>query len=53
MGSTEVVEHREGNDQSSSRKLPGRTKHEPNTLKHGVTLDSEFTNWTNRLGNFS
>lgn len=52
-GSSEVMEYREENDQSFSHKLPERTKHEPITMKYGVSLDSEFTNWANRLGNFS
>ena len=40
--STEVVEHREGGDPSTSRKSPGRTKFEPITLERGVTHDTEF-----------
>ena len=40
--STEVVEHREGGDLSSSRKSPGRTKYEAITLDRGVTHDTEF-----------
>ena len=31
--STEVVEHREGGDPSTSRKSPGRTKYDPVTLE--------------------
>ena len=37
--STEVVEHREGGDPSTSRKSPGRTKFEAITLDRGVTHD--------------
>jgi phage tail-like protein len=50
--STEVVEHREGGDPSSSRKSPGRTKFEPITLERGVTHDTEFEKWANRVWNF-
>jgi phage tail-like protein len=50
--STEVVEHREGGDPSSSRKSPGRTKFEPITLERGVTHDTEFEIWANRVWNF-
>jgi phage tail-like protein len=50
--STEVVEHREGGDPSSSRKSPGRTKFEPITLERGVTHDPEFERWANRVWNF-
>jgi phage tail-like protein len=49
---TEVVEHREGGDPSSSRKSPGRTKYEPITLERGVTHDVEFERWANRVWNF-
>jgi len=49
---TEVVEHREGGDPSSSRKSPGRTKYEPITLERGVTHDTEFEKWANKVWNF-
>ena len=49
--STEVVEHREGGDPSSSRKSPGRTKFEPITLERGVTHDTEFEKWANKVWN--
>jgi phage tail-like protein len=50
--STEVIEHREGGDPSSSRKSPGRTKHEPITLERGVTHDTEFEKWANKVWNY-
>ena len=50
--STEVVEHREGGDPSTSRKSPGRTKYEPITLERGVTHDVEFEQWANKVWNF-
>ena len=46
---TEVVEHREGGDPSTSRKSPGRTKYEAITLERGVTHDPEFENWANKV----
>lgn len=46
--STEVVEHREGGDPSTSRKSPGRTKYEAITLERGVTHDKEFEQWANK-----
>jgi phage tail-like protein len=49
---TEVVEHREGGDPSSSRKSPGRTKYEAITLERGVTHDKEFEQWANKVWNF-
>jgi phage tail-like protein len=50
--STEVIEHREGGDPSTSRKAPGRTKFEPITLERGVTHDTEFEKWANKVWNF-
>jgi phage tail-like protein len=49
---TEVIEHREGGDPSSSRKSPGRTRYEPITLERGVTHDTEFEEWTNKVWNY-
>lgn len=50
--STEIVEHREGGDPSTSRKSPGRTKFEAITLERGVTHDTEFEKWANKVWNF-
>ena len=50
--STEVVEHREGGDPSTSRKSPGRSKYEAVTLERGVTHDTEFEKWANKVWNF-
>lgn len=50
--STEVVEHREGGDPSSARKSPGRSKFEAITLERGVTHDSNFEQWANKVWNF-
>ena len=47
--STELVEHREGGDPSTTRKSPGRTKFEAITLERGVTHDPEFENWANKI----
>jgi phage tail-like protein len=47
--STEVVEHREGGDPSTSRKSPGRTKYDAITLERGVTHDPEFEAWANKV----
>jgi phage tail-like protein len=46
---TEVVEHREGGDPSSSRRSPGRTKYEAVTLERGVTHDVEFEQWASKV----
>ena len=49
---TDMVEHREGGDPSTSRKTPGRTKFEAITLERGVTHDTEFEKWANKVWNF-
>jgi phage tail-like protein len=48
---TEAVKHREGGDPSSSRKSPGRTEYEAVTLERGVTHDTEFEKWANKVWN--
>ena len=48
---TEVVEHREGGDPSSGRKWPGRSKFEAITLERGVTHDTNFEQWANKVWN--
>jgi phage tail-like protein len=50
---TEVIEHREGGDPSTSRKSPGRSKYEAITLERGVTHDVEFEQWANKVWNFA
>lgn len=47
--STDVVEHREGGDPSTSRKSPARTKYDAITLERGVTHDTEFEKWANKV----
>src|SRR5438034_1674394 len=49
---TEVVKHREGGDPSSTRKSPGRTEFDAITLDRGVTHDTEFETWANKVWNF-
>lgn len=51
--STEMVEHREGGDPSTSRKSPGRTKYDAISLERGVTHDLEFEAWANKVWDFS
>ena len=50
---TEVVEHREGGDPSTSRKSPGRTKYEAITIERGITHDQDFEKWANKVWNFN
>lgn len=46
---TEPVEHRNGGDNSTSHRSPGRTKYEAITLERGVTHDTDFEEWANRV----
>ena len=50
--STSPVEHREGGDPSTTRKSPGQTKYEAITLERGVTHDTEFEKWANKVWNY-
>jgi phage tail-like protein len=49
---TEPVEHREGGDPSSVRVSPGQTRYGDVTLERGVTHDTEFERWANKVWNF-
>lgn len=50
--STEVIEFREGGDPSTNRKSPGKTKYDAITLERGVTHDTEFEKWANKVWNY-
>jgi len=50
---TEVIEHREGGDPSSSRKSPGFTAYAPIVMERGVTHDLEFEQWANLVSNLN
>ena len=45
----EVITYRTGSEPSSSRKAPGRISFDPITLERGVTHDTEFEEWANRV----
>lgn len=49
---TEVVQHRDGGDPSTTMKSPGQTSYEAITLERGVTHDPEFERWANKVWNF-
>jgi phage tail-like protein len=46
---TEVISYRNGLEPSVTRQAPGRTKFDPITLKRGVTHDTEFEEWANKV----
>src|SRR6201985_1944421 len=49
---TEVVAHRKGGDASARRKSPGRPDYDAITLGRGVTHDTEFEKWANKVWNY-
>jgi len=49
---TEMTAWREGGDPSTSRKLPGKTSYDAITLEAGVTHDTAFEEWANKVNNF-
>ena len=49
---TEPVKHRVGGDPSTSRKSPGRTEYDDIMLERGVTHDTEFEKWANKVWNY-
>lgn len=46
---TEVIEHRTGGDPSTVYKSPGQSKYDPITLERGVSKDSDFEKWANKV----
>ncbi|WP_322755298.1 phage tail protein [Frankia sp. Cas3] len=49
---TEVVKHRDGGDESTTRKSPGRVEFDAITLERGVTFDVEFERWANKVWDY-
>jgi phage tail-like protein len=49
---TEVIKHREGGDPSVTRKSPGHTEYEPILMERGITYDTEFEKWANKVWNY-
>jgi phage tail-like protein len=50
---TEVTPWYEGGDSSGPHQIPGKTKYDPITLEAGVTHDTAFEAWANKVNNFS
>jgi phage tail-like protein len=46
---TEVVKHRKGGDPSTPSKSPGKTEYDAISLERGVTHDTEFEKWANKV----
>lgn len=49
---TEVTPWYEGGDSSGPHQIPGKTKYDPITLEAGVTHDTVFEDWANKVNNF-
>lgn len=50
---TEVVKHRDGGDNSTDHKSPGRTTYEAVSMERGITHDIEFEKWANMVHQYS
>jgi phage tail-like protein len=50
---TEVVKHRDGGDNSTDRKSPGRTTYDGVTMERGITHDLEFERFANLVNSYS
>jgi phage tail-like protein len=50
---TEVIDHPEGGNNATTIRTPGQTKYDPITLERGVTHDTEFETWANKVWNYS
>jgi phage tail-like protein len=49
---TEMLEYRDGGDPSGPHKAPGKTKFEPITMERGVTHDTAFEAWANKVWDY-
>jgi phage tail-like protein len=49
---TEVTPWYEGGDSSGPHQIPGKTKYDAITLEAGVTHDTTFEQWANKVNNF-
>jgi phage tail-like protein len=49
---TEVTSWFEANDQSVPHRIPGKTTYDSVTLSAGVTHDTAFEEWANKVNNF-
>jgi phage tail-like protein len=49
---TEVTPWYEGGDASGPHQIPGKSKYDPITLEAGVTHDTTFEQWANKVNNF-
>jgi phage tail-like protein len=50
---TEVVKHRDGGDNSTDHKSPGRTTYDAITMERGLTHDPQFMAWADLVHKYS
>jgi phage tail-like protein len=50
---TEVTSWYEGGDSSGPHQIPGKTKYDAITMEAGVTRDTAFEEWANKVNNFA
>jgi phage tail-like protein len=50
---TEVTPWYESGDQHGPHQIPGKTKYDPITLEAGVTHDTTFEDWANKVNNYA
>jgi phage tail-like protein len=49
---TEVTAWYEGGDSAGPHQIPGKTTYDPITLEAGITQDTAFEEWANKVNNF-
>ena len=49
---TEVTPWYEGGDSSGPHQIPGKTKYDAITMEAGITHDTAFEDWANKINNF-
>jgi len=49
---TEVIKYRAGGNPSNNLKSPGRTDYDAITMERGVTHDTDFETWANKVWNY-
>jgi phage tail-like protein len=49
---TEVTSWYEGGDSSGPHQIPGKSKYDAITMEAGVTRDTAFEDWANKVNNF-
>src|ERR1035437_4138778 len=51
--SSDVIDYREGGENTTMHKLPGQTKYEPLTLERGATENNDLLIWAKQVDAFN